>query len=145
MAADIERTRTSVEDLLRTNKALTEREVKTAVGKTLRVSPRDVRASLIRDVRRSLGIDRPSALAFARGMLAKEPGIEAKKVMDAIQERFGIRLGPPDVSRLRPETRAGARGGRPKRGRPPGNGGAGAPRGAPLRKGDIEVTFRGSG
>src|SRR5512143_2740592 len=118
MAADIERTRTSVEDLLRTNKALTEREVKTAVGKTLRVSPRDVRASLIRDVRRSLGIDRPAALAFARGMLAKEPGIEARRVMDAVNERFGIRLGPPDVSRLRPDTRA-ARASRSNRGRKP--------------------------
>jgi len=143
MEQDTEKARRSVEDVLRGNKALTEREVKSVVGKTLRVKPQEVPASLIRDVRRGLGIDRPSALAFARSILAKEPGIEAKKVMDAVQQRYGIRIGPPDVSRLRPETHVSSRAGRPPRDALSRAGGASST--VVLKKGVIEVTFRGAG
>jgi hypothetical protein len=63
-------------------------------------------AGIIREVRRSLGIDRPRAITYARKLLAKNPTLEVKKVIGDARERFGISLGAPDVSRLRP---AGAR------------------------------------
>jgi hypothetical protein len=88
--------------LLRENKGLTEREVKVAVARELKRGPKPMSTRIIRDVRRSLGIDRPRALAWARHLLAKNPKLEAKKVITALSERFGIRLSPPDVTRLRP-------------------------------------------
>lgn len=126
MALDVEKVRAYVTGLLKKNKALTEREVKALIGKTFRVSPKSVGAAVIRDVRAALGIDRPGALAHARKMLADDPALAAKKVIRTVGEKFGIRLGPPDVSRLRPG-KAGAVGrrGRPRKagrrgpGRPP--------------------------
>ncbi|HQR44427.1 MAG TPA: hypothetical protein PK598_00210, partial [Thermoanaerobaculia bacterium] len=115
MALDVAKVRAYVTDLLKKNKKLTEREVKALIGKTFRVSPKSVGAAAIREVRATLGIDRPGAIAFAKKMLAEDPALEAKKVIQAIGERFGIRLGAPDVSRLRPK-KAGAA---PRRGRPP--------------------------
>jgi hypothetical protein len=139
--------RTFVTDLLRKNKALTEREVKAAMGKAFKLNPKKISAGVIREVRKRLGIDRPGAIAFAKAMLKKDPVLEAKKVIDAVGSRFGVRLGPPDVSRLRPagsrrrravrSASAGAvlvRRGRP--GRPPK---IGRPGGA------ISVTYQGSG
>jgi hypothetical protein len=115
MALDTGKVRSFVVDLLKRNKALTEREVKSAIAKAFKVSPKAVGAAVIRDVRVTLGIDRPGALAYARKMLAQNPGLEAKKVIETIGTRFGIRLGPPDVSRLRTKKKgAGARRGRPR-------------------------------
>src|ERR1039458_7873147 len=94
--------RTFVTDLLKKNKALTEREVKGAVGKGFKLNPKAISAGIIRDVRKRLGIDRPGAIAFAKAMLKKDPVLEAKKVIGAVASKFGVRLGPPDVSRLRP-------------------------------------------
>jgi len=115
MALDMEKVRAYVTGLLKKNKTLTEREVKALIGKTFRVNPKAVGAAIIRDVRAALGIDRPGALAHARKMLAENPALEAKRVIRTIGEKFGIRLGPPDVSRLRPRKQGVA----PRRGRPP--------------------------
>ena len=103
-------------DLLKKNKALTEREVKALIGKAFKLNPKTVGAAVIRDVRAALGIDRPGALALARKMLVENPALEAKKVIGTIAAKFGIRLGPPDVSRLRPRRNGAAtRRGRPRR------------------------------
>ena len=161
MALDVEKVRAYVTGLLKKNKALTEREVKAQIGKAFKVNPKSVGAAVIRDVRAALGIDRPGALAHARKMLAENPALEAKKVIRTIGEKFGIRLGPPDVSRLRPRKKGVA----PRRGRPPkgvkggpgrrakaaapapevpGRAGRGAK--APSRgKGVISVSYQGKG
>jgi hypothetical protein len=115
MALETGKVRSYVLDLLQKNKALTEREVKAAIAKTFKVNPKTVGAAVIRDVRVALGIDRPGALSYARKMLAESPGLEAKKVIETIGAKFGVRLGPPDVSRLRSRKKgAGARRGRPR-------------------------------
>jgi hypothetical protein len=157
MALEMEKVRSYVIDLLKKNKALTEREVRAAIGKAFKVRPKKVGAAVIREVRASLGIDRPGALAFARRMLAQRPALEAKKVIEAIGTKFGIKLGPPDVSRLRPKKKgAAARRGRPPKvarrrpGRPPRAVAAKAParRGRPAgAKGKriISVTYQGTG
>ena len=119
MALDASKFRSFVEDFLRSDRSRTEREVKAAAIKVLKVNPREVGASVIRDVRKKMGIDRPSALAHARALLAKDPAVEARKVIDAIREKFGIRLGPPDVSRLRPRSGSTGRGRPARRGRRP--------------------------
>jgi ribosomal protein L23 len=148
--------RTFVMDLLKKSKALTEREVKAAIGKAFKVNPKTISAGVIRDARKRLGIDRPGAIAFARAMLKKNPVLEAKKVIDAVGSKFGVRLGPPDVSRLRP---AGSRRRRAARAASPkaaaaGSGAAAATvrRGRPGRPpkagrsfGSISVTYQGSG
>ncbi len=115
MALETGKVRSFVLDLLKKNKALTEREVKSAIAKAFKVSPKTVGAAVIRDVRVTLGIDRPGALAYARKMLVQKPALEAKKVIETIGTKFGIRLGPPDVSRLRTKKKgAGARRGQPR-------------------------------
>ena len=148
--------RTFVTDLLKKNKALTEREVKIAIGKAFKVNPATISAGVIRAARKRLGIDRPGAIAFAQAMLKKNPVLEAKKVIDAVGSKFGVRLGPPDVSRLRP---AGSRRRRAARAAAPkaiatGSGAAAAParRGRPGRPpkvgrsgGSISMTYQGSG
>ncbi len=91
-----------ITNILKKNKSLTEREVKAAVGKGLKLGGKPIGAGVIRKVRRSLGIDRPRAIAYARNLLAKTPTLEGKKVIEEPGERFGISLGAPDVSRLRP-------------------------------------------
>lgn len=83
-----------VRALLTKNKALTEKEVLEQVKGTSRKE--------IRALRVSLGIDRQSAIADARGRLAKEPGLPAARLIGEIFAAYGVRLGPPDVSRLRP-------------------------------------------
>jgi hypothetical protein len=120
MDLDVQKAERYVTDLLKKNKALTEREVKAALGKVFKMNPKKIGAAVIREVRKKLGIDRPAALDYARAMLKKDPVLEARKVIDTIGGKFGVRLGPPDVSRLRPKSaRRGRRGGRPKRaGRP---------------------------
>ena len=148
--------RTYVLDLLKQNKALTEREVKAAIGKAFKLNPKTISAGIIRDTRKRLGIDRPGAIAFARAMLKKDPVLQAKKIIDAVGSKFGVRLGPPDVSRLRP---AGSRRRRAARGAAPkamaaGSGPSSAParRGRPGRPpkagrsfGTISMTYQGSG
>jgi hypothetical protein len=89
--------------LLKAKKGLTEREVKVAVARELKLGSKPMNPRVIRDVRRSLRIDRPRALAWARQLLAKNPRLEAKKVITDLSERFGIRLSPPDITRLRPD------------------------------------------
>jgi len=103
MALETGKVRMYLTDLLKKNKALTEKEVKAAIGKAFKVSPGEVGAGIIREVREGLGIDRPGALAFAKKMLTQDPTLEAKRVIGAIGAKFGIRLGAPDVSRLRPK------------------------------------------
>jgi hypothetical protein len=130
MTLDAEKVRAFVKELLAETKSLTEKEVKAAVAKNFKAPVKDVGAGLIREVRKGLGIDRPAALAFAKAMLRKEPLTEAKTVVEAVANRFGIRLGPPDVSRLRPKSVKAAR--------PRGRGArkaAGAPAGKPAPQG----------
>lgn len=119
MATDLDRLRQTVESILKEDKSLNERDVKAAVGKLLKIKPADIGAGVIREVRRKLGIDRPAALAWARTLLTKAPTTEARVVIDAVAEKFGIRVGPPDVTRLRPkESRRPRKNGRKKAGRP---------------------------
>ena len=127
MALDANKFRSFVEEFLRSDRSRTEREVKAAAIKALKVNPREVGASVIRDVRKKMGIDRPSALSHARALLAKDPAVEARKVIDAIREKFGIRLGPPDVSRLRPRSGSTGRGRPARRGRRPASAARPAP------------------
>jgi hypothetical protein len=94
-----------VRALLAKNKALTEKEVLEQVKGTSRKE--------IRALRVSLGIDRQSAIADARGRLAKEPSLPAARLISDILATYGVRLGPPDVSRLRPVKAKTGR--RPKR------------------------------
>jgi len=109
MPLDDEKVRSYVKSLLEETKSLTEKEVKAAIAKSFKVSAKDVGAGLIRDVRKEMGIDRPTALAYAKSLLKKEPLLEGKAVVEAIASKFGIRLGPPDVSRLRPKRVKAAR------------------------------------
>ena len=95
-----------ITDILKKDKRLTEREVKAAVQRGLKLGRTPIGAGIIREVRRSLRIDRPRAIAYVRNLLAKHPTLEAKKVIEDVAERFGISLAAPDVSHLRP---AGAR------------------------------------
>ena len=147
--------RTFVMDLLRKNKALTEREVKAALGKAFKMNPKTISAGIIRDVRKRLGIDRPGAIAYAKSMLRKDPVLEAKKVIDAVGSKFGVRLGPPDVSRLRP---AGSKRRRATRAAAPKAVAASAPAAATVRRGrpgrppkvgrpggSISMSYQGSG
>lgn len=167
MATDPERLRQTVESLLKENKALNERDVKIAAGKALKLKPADIGAGIIREVRRKLGIDRPAALAWARAFLAKAPTTEARVVIEAVAEKFGIRVGPPDVTRLRPkEARRPRKNGRKKAGRAAGGAKVLQPevveaaprkgRGRAARfpepvveagpvKGEVSVTFQGRG
>jgi hypothetical protein len=141
--------RTFVTDTLKKNKALTERELKAAIGKAFKLNPKTISAGVIREVRKRLGIDRPGAIAYAKAMLKKDPVLEAKKVIDTVGAKFGIRLGPPDVSRLRPagskrqRAARAARAGGPttsvRRGRP------GRPPKSSRSAGAISVTYQGSG
>jgi hypothetical protein len=154
MNLDVRKVERYVTALLKKNKALTEREVKAAIGKVFKTNPKKVGAAVIREVRKRLGIDRPAALDYARAMLKKDPVLEARKVIDTIGSKFGVRLGPPDVSRLRPKSAKNARrGGRPARraGRPPAGAPPAARRGrkpgvaVTFGKGRISVTYQGIG
>ena len=166
MATDMDKVRQAAEALLKENKALNEKDVKAALAKSFRVKPADIGAGLIREVRRKLGIDRPAALAWARAYLVKAPTTDAKTVIEAVAERFGIRLGPPDVTRLRPvEARRPRKNGRKHkkmgRGAPDvlrpevvdadprkARKGAQLPEpvvGPGLAKGEVSVTFQGRG
>ncbi len=151
---DVQKAQSYVVDLLRRNKALTEREVKARLGKAFRLKPAEIGAGLIRQVRRRMGIDRPAALAYARAMLRKEPLLQARKVIGAVGEKFGIRLGPPDVSRMRPKRARAGRGRAGRRTRRPAGRRAAAPAAARGRvrrrpgrpsRGAISVTYQGTG
>ncbi len=100
------RVKAYITDILKKNKTLNEREVKAAVRRGLKLGAKPIGTGVIREVRRSLEIDRPRAIAYTQNLLAKYPTLEAKKVIEDVGERFGISLQAPDVSRLRP---AGAR------------------------------------
>lgn len=81
--------------LLTKNKALTEKEVIEQIKGADR--------KMVREARRALGIDRPAAITTVRGWLENDPNATARSVIMACMHDFGIRLGPPDVSRLRPK------------------------------------------
>jgi len=141
MDRNVAKVRGFVTDLLKKNRALTEREVKGAIGRAFKLNPKTISAGVIRDVRKKLGIDRPGAIAYARALLDKNPVLEAKKVIEEIGRRFGIRLGAPDVSRLRPvgarRRRGGPRADRAQVRRTASRGGR--------KAGAISVTYQGSG
>jgi hypothetical protein len=149
MAVDVAQVRSFVEELLRENKGLTEREVKAAIAKKFRKGAADVTAGVIRDVRKGLGIDRPSALEYVGKLLSEKPALSAKAVIDSVGQRFGVRLGAPDVSRLRPSSRP--KPARPGPGRParkPDDAvdrAAGGPKARAGSRGSISVTFQGTG
>jgi hypothetical protein len=109
MPVDDEKIRSYVKSLLEETKSLTEKEVKAAIAKNFKMPLKEVGAGLIRDVRKGMGIDRPTALAFAKSLLKKDPLTEGRTIVEAIASKFGIRLGPPDVSRLRPKSVKAAR------------------------------------
>ena len=114
MALSAAKARAAIRALLKEKKSLNEKQVKESAAKALGVAPAEVGGGLIRDVRRTMGIDRAAALAFAKQALAKDPQIPARKLIDELGQRFGIRIGPPDVSRLRPASvKATRRAGRP--------------------------------
>jgi hypothetical protein len=138
MDKNVARVRGFVTDLLKKNKALTEREVKAAIGRAFKLNPKTISAGVIRDVRKRLGIDRPGAIAFAKALLDKNPVLEAKRVIEEVGTRFGVRLGAPDVSRLRPVGSRRRRGaGRADR--------VSMRRTAGRKAGSISVTYQGSG
>lgn len=91
-----------IADILTKNKALTERGVHLMVRRRFKLGRKRF-GRVIREVRRGLGIDRPRALIYARSVLARNPTLEAKKLIKDLAERFGISIGAPDVSRLRPK------------------------------------------
>jgi hypothetical protein len=138
-----DRVKTFITEVLNKNKALNEREVKAAVRRGLKLGNAPLSGGVIREVRRKLGIDRPRATAYATKLLAKTPTLEAKKVIEDVGERFGIKLQAPDVSRLRP---AGAR--RAKKKVVAKANGQAAPRVSPVSPrshGSISVTYEASG
>jgi hypothetical protein len=140
MEQNVAKVRGFVTDILKKNKALTEREVKAAIGRAFKMNPKSISAGVIRDVRKKLGIDRPGAIAYARALLDKNPVLEAKKVIEEVGTRFGVRLGAPDVSRLRPAGSRRRRGGpRPDRVSMRRTASRGRKAGA------ISVTYQGSG
>jgi len=161
MASDTDRLRQTVESLLKGDKSLNERDVKVAAGKALKIKPAEIGAGVIREVRRKMGIDRPAALAWARNLLAKAPTTEARVVIDGVAERFGIRVGPPDVTRLRPkESRRPRKNGRkkaakvlqpevvdasPKKGRGKASKAPESVVVPEAAKGEVSVTFQGRG
>lgn len=59
----------------------------------------------IRSVRGSMGIDRQTALDAARSWLKVNPREPAKTIINRCLAMYGIHLGPPDVSRLRPKSK----------------------------------------
>lgn len=87
--------------LLTKNKALTEKEVIEQIKGSDR--------KMVREVRRAMGIDRPSAIAAVRAWLKHHPRSKAKGVIHDCLHLYGIHLGPPDVSRLRPRRKKGAK------------------------------------
>lgn len=129
--------RAFVTDALKRNKGLTEREVKKAIGRAFKRDPKGISAGVIREVRKNLGIDRPGAVAYVRNLLGKNPTLEAKRVIAEVSEKFGIRFGAPDISRLRPPNARRSR--LAKR----GHKFAGISRGH--RAGAITVTYEGRG
>lgn len=58
---------------------------------------------MIRAVRRDLGIDRPTCLADIRRKLATDPKWPGTAAISYARKTYGIQLGAPDVSRLRPK------------------------------------------
>ncbi len=132
MATDTDRLRHTVESILKEDKSLNERDVKTAVGKVLKMKPADIGAGVIREVRRKLGIDRPSALAWARALLTKAPTTEARVIIEGPAAKANV---------LKPEVVDAA----PKKGR-----GKAAKAPEPVvvpgpAKGEVSVTFQGRG
>ena len=102
MDKSVARLKAYITDILKRNKRLNEREVKAAVRRGLKLGRTPIGAGVIREVRRSLRIDRPRAIVYVRNLLAKHSTLEGKKVIEDVGERFGISLQAPDVSRLRP-------------------------------------------
>ena len=70
-----------ITDILKKDKTLNELAVKAAVRKGLKLGGAPIGAGVIREVRRSLGIDRPRAITYVKNLLAKNPTLEGKKVI----------------------------------------------------------------
>ena len=122
MASDMDRLRQTVESLLKEDKSLNEKDVKAAAGKILKLKPADIGAGVIREVRRKMGIDRPTALASGRFLLTKAPTTEARVVIEGVAEKFGIpgrpaRCDPAPSEGIPPPAEERAEEGRPPGGR----------------------------
>jgi len=109
MEFNTQEVRAFVENLLTKTKSKTENEVKAAVAKAFKVPVAEVGAGVIREVRKAMGIDRPTAMKFVTELLAKDPLIEGRAVVNAVASKFGVRISPPDVSRLRPKNAKASR------------------------------------
>jgi len=84
-----------VEAILKKQKYRTEAEVLERVKGATR--------PMIRAVRRDLGIDRQTCLADIRRKLATDPKWPGTAAISYARKTYGIQLGAPDVSRLRPK------------------------------------------
>ena len=62
-----------------------------------------VKRTVVRAARVAAGIDRKTAILWAKARLAVTPRAAAAWIIKLVRERFGIRLGPPDVTRMRPK------------------------------------------
>jgi hypothetical protein len=129
--------------MLRANKSVNERQLKKDAAR--RLGRKDVPLPAIREARRKLGIDRGSAQREAQKML-RSGKMSGPQIIEAIQKRFGVKLFPPELSRLR--RKAGIAPLRRRRA-------AAAPEGKPAlaiaklpgraARGAIDVTFNGRG
>ena len=132
MAFETGKVRAFVTDLLKKNKALTEKEVKAAIGKAFKLNPREVGAGVIREVREALG-HRPARRPRLRAEDA-DAGPDARGEEGHRGDRREVRHPARPAGRLPPppaEERSGA-----GRGRPPKARGAGrAVRRRPPRRG----------
>ena len=135
---------TQLVTMLRVDKSLNERQLKKEAARRLR--RKDVPLPAIREARRKLGIDRASAQREAQKML-RAGKMTGSQIIDAIRERFGVKLFAPELSRLRRKAGiAPLRRGRrddPRGASAPGL--AIAPLGRGAAKGAIEMTFNGRG
>jgi hypothetical protein len=133
---------TQLVTMLRANKSLNERELKKEAARRLR---KDVPLPAIREARRKLGIDRASAQREAQKMLLAGK-MTGTQVIEAIRKRFGVKLFPPELSRLRRKAGiAPLRRPRAVRETARTGGVTIVPLGGRAAKGAIEVTFNGRG
>lgn len=130
--------------MLRANKSVNERQLKKDAAR--RLGRKDVPLPAIREARRKLGIDRASAQREAQKIL-RAGKMSGPQVIEEIQKRFGVKLFPPELSRLR--RKAGIAPLRKRRAAAPAAAGkpglAIAPLSGKAVRGAIDVTFNGRG
>ncbi|HWC64738.1 MAG TPA: hypothetical protein VG777_01545 [Thermoanaerobaculia bacterium] len=130
--------------MLRANKSVNERQLKKEAAR--RLGRKDVPLPAIREARRKLGIDRASAQREAQKIL-RTGKMTGPQVIEEIQKRFGVKLFPPELSRLRRKAgiaplrkrKAGAPAAKDKSGL------AIAPLSGRAARGAIDVSFSGRG